>query len=108
MVIFRPHRGGLDESLRDAVMFDNTDTMKRHIVRQWNDVLGFELFGIDDIVLNEDKPGVNDERCRWIDTRYVCVRRMGDEVYDCPQCIGMWATMFPANTYKTNATGLCT
>lgn len=94
MVIYRPHRGGLAESLAEARTFEDTDAMKAWIAQKWNCMLGYELFSVDDIVLNEDRPGVNDERCGWVDTRYVCVRRMGREVYEHPQCIGMWATEF--------------
>ena len=92
MVIFRPHRGGLAESLAEAQTFDDIDAMKDYIVRRLSKLI---LFGIEDLVLNEDKPGIQDERCGWDDTRYVCVKRMGNEVYDYPQCIGMWATRFP-------------
>lgn len=92
MVIFRPHRGGLVESLAEAQTFDDIDAMKDYIVRRFSKLI---LFGIEDLVLNEDKPGIPDERCGWDDTRYVCVKRMGNEVYDYPQCIGMWATRFP-------------
>lgn len=101
MVIFRPHRGGLAESLADAQTFDDIDAMKDYIVRKFSKLIPlFDgeytlLFGIEDLVLNEDKPGIPDERCGWDDTRYVCVKRMGNEVYDYPQCIGMWATRFP-------------
>lgn len=42
-----------------------------------------------------NEPGVFDERTGWKDTRYVCVKRMGNEVYAVPQCIGMCATKFP-------------
>ena len=52
------------------------------------------MFDIDDIVLNREKEGHEDERIGWHDVRYVCVKRMGEVVYDHPQCIGMWATQW--------------
>ena len=94
MIIYRPHRGGLAEAMAEAQTFEDTDAMKAHILQRWNGMLGFNLFNADDIVLNEDQPGHPDDRIGWRDTRYVCVKRIGSEVYDHPQCIGMWATDF--------------
>lgn len=97
MIIYRPHRGGLAESLSEAQMFTDTASLKKYILDKWNGMLGFSLFDEQDIVLNEDKPGYADERCGWMDVRHVCVKRMNDVVYAAPQCIGMWATVFPGN-----------
>jgi hypothetical protein len=53
------------------------------------------LFTADDIVIDEELV-VNDKRCGWRDTMYVCVKRMGNKdymkMYGAPQCIGMCAT----------------
>lgn len=49
------------------------------------------------IVIN-DESTVNDGRIGWEDSKYVCVKRMGDEdyiqKYGTPQCIGMCATKY--------------
>ena len=112
MIIYRPHRGRLAESLAEAKEFETEEEMKYHIMRQYRDYAGGmlkmehnyidvnprdipryidnPLFDLEDIVIGNDVS--DDERCGWHDTRYVCVKRMGKDIYDCPQCIGMCAT----------------
>ena len=68
--------------------------MKEYIVDHYYKVHKYKMFDIDDIVLNREKEGHEDERIGWHDVRYVCVKRMGEVVYDHPQCIGMWATQW--------------
>lgn len=100
MVIYRPLRGELAESLEEEKEFETFDDVKQYIVestRSFYKSLGFvsSPYEIDDIVINEaDK--TDDERCGWHDTMLVCVKRFGDEdymkEYGIPQCIGMCAT----------------
>lgn len=63
--------------------------MKSYIVGDYNGYISAEDIVIDDKI-------VNDYRNRWKDTRYVCIKRSGNEdyieKYNCPQCIGMCAT----------------
>ena len=100
MVIYRPHRGGLAQSLAEAKEFETFEDMKKYIVesgREYYKSLGFVSapYEFDDIVIDESK-NFDDERCGWHDTMYVCVKRFGDEdymkEYGVPQCIGMCAT----------------
>lgn len=99
MIIFRPQRSLLAESMQEAKEFNNVNEMKEHIVKLWHD--GWEgpeeLFTVDDIVINENS-AVNDERTGWEDTMYVCIKRLGAdnyiEKYGVPQCIGMCATKY--------------
>lgn len=102
MIIYRPHRGCLAEAMAEAQVFDTVDAMKEHIVQHWHDIFGYDMFEPEDIVIDFDKPGHNDERIGWEDTHYVCVKCMGAEAYDTPQCIGMCATIFP--TVQSKAT----
>lgn len=95
MIIYRPHRGGLAESMREKEVFDSESDMKAAIVHRWHGIFDCNMFDESDIVVNWNEPGVFDERTGWEDTRYVCVKRMGSEVYAVPQCIGMCATKFP-------------
>ncbi|MBR3613616.1 MAG: hypothetical protein IKL55_00350 [Clostridia bacterium] len=102
MIIFRPHRGGLEASMQEAREFNNVEEMKAHIVKLWHEGWhGPELFTADDIVI-DDKSEVNDERIGWEDSKHVCVKRMGDEDYmkkhGVPQCIGMCATKYSLKT----------
>lgn len=99
MVIYRPHRGGLKESLAEAKEFESIDEMKQWIYEHYKFVyadLGYKMepFGIEDIVIEDDAE--DDNRCGWHDTRVVCVKRLLNqefmEQYGCPQCIGHCAT----------------
>lgn len=85
MIIYRPHRSTLDGAMKEAKEFVSENEMKKYIVNQWDN-----LFSIDDIVIEYET--VNDDRIGWRDTRYICVKRMGNTIYDYPQCIGMCAT----------------
>ena len=99
MVIYRPHRGGLAESLAEAKEFETFEDMKQYIYQtEWDTFRDLGLpapFEIEDIFINEDDT-INDPRCGWHDTMHVCVKRFGDEdymkEYGTPQCIGMCAT----------------
>lgn len=100
MIIFRPHRMGIDigKAMEKAKEFNTVDEMKEYIVELWQGGSGSPtLFTVDDIVINE-KSAVNDTRIGWEDSMYVCVKRMGDEdyikKYGTPQCIGMCATKY--------------
>ena len=97
MIIYRPHRRTLAEAMQEAREFPTLEAMKEYIVQESKAVWGTPMFAVDDIVLGEES--VTDERNGWKDTRYVCVKRMGNEDYmekfGCPQCIGMCATDYP-------------
>ena len=100
MIIFRPHRMGMDigEAMAKAKEFNTVDEMKEHIVKLWQGTSGSPtLFTVDDIVINEES-AINDTRIGWEDSMYVCVKRMGNEdyikKYGTPQCIGMCATKY--------------
>ena len=96
MIIFRPHRMGMDigEAMEKAKEFNTVDEMKEYIVELWQRDSGSpKLFTIDDIVIDE-KSAVNDTRIGWKDSMYVCVKRMGDENFIAPLCIGMCATKY--------------
>lgn len=97
MIIYRPHKGGLAESMAESKEFADEEEMKAHIYQDWKKSyqdLGFKSapFEIDDIVI--DNETIEDARCGWHDTRYVCIKRFGNEKYGCPQCIGMCATNY--------------
>ena len=92
MIIYRPHRGSLSDAMSEARVFANENEMKRWIVDDSAKAFGEPLFLVDDIVIDEE--AIVDARIGWNDTRYVCVKRYGSEVYSVPQCIGMCATDF--------------
>lgn len=95
MIIYRPHKGSLVDALAEAREFQTEEEMKAYIYEDWKNSymeLGYKSvpFEIEDIVI-DDKTS-DDTRCGWHDTRYVCVKQIGEDIYDCPQCIGMCAT----------------
>ena len=92
-IIYRPHRGSLDQSMREAHIFNDEEEMKAWIVKEWTKSFGYKLFNTEDIVINKEE--INDNRTCWRDTRYICIKRCGNEFYSHPQCIGMCATKFP-------------
>ena len=89
MIKYRPHRSGLEESLKEARTFDNFEQMKEFIMNDWNNSGFGNLFNIDDIVIG-DILG-DDDRIGWKNVRHVCVKRIGDadymKAYGTPQCI---------------------
>lgn len=85
MVKYRPHRGSLSDAMKEEKQFESIEEMFKYIQEDWNNEL--EVFTISDLSLSEDKG--KDERINWRETRHICVRRMGEEVYNTPQCIGM-------------------
>lgn len=96
MIIYRPHRGGLRESMEEAREFESEDQMKEYIVELHTyDALGGPAFGIKDIVIGPK--GINpDFRVGWNDVRNVCVKKYFNEdymiQYGTPQCIGYCST----------------
>lgn len=87
MVIYRPHRGSLEQAMAEAREFNGIKEMKEAIVASWNGA-----FDVADVVVK--RKSVNDTRIGWEDTKYVCVKRIGNEKYRTPQCIGMCATRY--------------
>ena len=85
MVMYRPHRGSLNDAMAEMRSFDSIEEMFHYIVEEWK-VWG-DPFSIGDLVLTYDYG--KDERIDWKECRYVCTRRMGEEKFRTPQCIGM-------------------
>jgi len=67
-------------------VFNSELEMKEYIVELWD-----SLFTIDDIVLSDET--FDESRIGWKDTKYVCIKSLGDKdyikLYNTPQCIGM-------------------
>lgn len=98
MIIYRPHRGGIGESMAEAQEFETELEMKKFIVEYWNNNRSGNqiLFSLEDLVIANES--INDERIGWEDSRYVSTKRMGDidymKQYGVPQCIGMCASIY--------------
>lgn len=90
MIIYRPHRGGLKEAMKETVEFRTCEEMKAYIVEQHTDPEFGPAFDVKDIVLGEET--MDDYRNGWHDTRYVCIRRYYNNGYFPPAPIGFFAT----------------
>lgn len=95
MIIFRPQRGSLAESMAEAQEFNNVEEMKKHIVNMMNDKCTDSEFSTtaDDIVIED--LAVNDPQIGWEDSKNVCVKFMFDKCY--LSCIGICATKYRKN-----------
>ena len=92
MYIYRPHRGGLAESMSEAKEFNTKEEMFAHIVATQGNFGNYSLFDAEDLVIGSSV--ISDSRTGWFDTRYVCTKRYGDKHYSTPQCVGMCATQY--------------
>lgn len=94
MIIYRPHRGGLAESMAEALEFENIGDMEAYIVKMYGTIEGRKPFNETDIVLTECP--LDDPRTGWRDTRRVCINRYFNfdfaAHYGKAQCIGFFAT----------------
>lgn len=92
MYIYRPHAGALDEAMKRAREFETFEEMLSAIVDDWTLFDRCPAFDASDIVIDEET--INDRRIGWEDTRRVCVKRIYNDVYPYPQCIGWMATKY--------------
>lgn len=94
MIIYRPHRGGLRESMAEAREFESVKAMKKYIVQRHTDEELGPAFSIDDIVLDGER--CHDVRVGWWKGYLVCTKRYYSEdymkLYGTAQCIGYCAT----------------
>ena len=85
MIIFRPIRVTLEESLVCAEEFENEDKLKEYLCIKFDNA-----FTKEDIVIKEEL--IQDNRTSCVNTYHVCINRCGNdnyiEIYGCPQCIG--------------------
>ena len=98
MVIYRPHRGGLSESMKDHKIFDDFAMMRSYIASEMNSVCGSEILSPEDVVISTEY--FKDSRIGWNDCRHVCIKRLGNEVFKYPACIGFCATDFERKGIK--------
>lgn len=82
MIKYRPHRAYLDDAMAEMKTFNTLDEMFEYIVQDWHGYLSKEDLSVTD---NLGK----DQRIDWEETRYVCTKKVGSEMYETPQCIGM-------------------
>lgn len=86
MIIYRPHRGGLRESMEGAREFITKEAMFDYIAEMHG-----HAFAPKDLIIVRES-AVDDLRTGWRNTMYICTKRYLWKSYDCPQCVGMCAT----------------
>ncbi len=86
MFKYRPHRGALEDAMKEAHEFITMDQMFDYIVRSDP----FHALQKEDLSITENLG--KDGRINWSETRNVLTKRYGKEVYDTPQAIG-WCSM---------------
>lgn len=92
MIIFRPRRMTLEESMAEAAIFEDIDLMIDHIVKI-NTYSGLgPMVSKDDISI--DKKTAFEKSTGWKDCRKVLASRFGGEDYSPPEFIGYCAFDF--------------
>ena len=90
MIKYRPHRGSLEDAMKEAREFETYEDMKWHVLRELSIGGIIRPFDLDDIVIG-DVLG-DDDRIGWKNVRHVCVKRYGSDdymkLYGNPLCIG--------------------
>jgi hypothetical protein len=71
MIKYRPHRGGLQESMAEMQEFGTVDEMKQHVADDVKTIPGGESVTADDVSWSEDYG--EDPRIGWEHWRYVMV-----------------------------------
>ena len=85
---YRPHRGGLEESMALQKEFQSIEEMFKYIENEsYSSILGIHLYKAGDLSIGESLG--KDDRIDWKETRYILTKRCGMVIYDTPQCIGM-------------------
>lgn len=92
MVIYRPHRGGLEEAMAEDREFSSAEEMLAYIVEVNIDPEWGPAFALEDLVLGSKIR--DDFRIGWYDTRYVSTRQYHGAVFDPPVPIGFCAESY--------------
>lgn len=91
MIIYRPQRSTLVESMMEAKEFNNFDEIRQYIVDQENKD-GKTMVSFDNIHVRGVRR--SDPRCGWWDCMEVCVSVYGDEKSESGFCLGIMATSY--------------
>lgn len=97
MIIYRPEKELLADSMVEAVEFKSANDMIKHIVKVANSTSsGKENLSENDIIITS--VAKRDPRAGWWDSMNVCTKRYGEEDYmethGAPKLIGVCATTY--------------
>lgn len=82
MIKYRPHRGILDDAMKEYQEFDNVADMLKHIEEKLDGMIS-----TDDLIIGESLG--SDNRIGWKSTRHICTKRVRSQNVYPPMCIGM-------------------
>lgn len=83
MIIYRPHRGSISDSLSEAKEFSTWKELREYVASAWNS-MGFGQVTSSDVTIKDDP--IEDIRIGWKDTRMVIVKAYA---------VGFCATQYP-------------
>lgn len=90
---YRPHRELLMDAMREEKTFETIDEMLDYIVDDLNSTFKPISSDVPPIVSKEDlsisEDLGKDIRIDWTETRHICTKRLGTDVYETPACIAM-------------------
>lgn len=70
MIAYRPHRGSLEDAMKEARTFLNEWQMKRYVANNWNLAIGRKVLDPEDIII--DSESTDDDRVGWKNVHMVC------------------------------------
>ena len=82
MIKYRPHRGSLENAMREMKTFNSKEEMFDYIVKDWGGFISYADLSITENI-------GRDKRIDWKECRHVCAKRINSETFKVPQCIGM-------------------
>lgn len=62
MITYRPHRGSLEDAMKEVKTFLNEWQMKRYVANNWNLAIGRKVLDPEDIII--DSESTDDDRVR--------------------------------------------
>lgn len=92
MILYRPNRYSLSDSMEEARAFATEEDMKAYISAYCASLWGYPPLSEEEITISGGP--CENLRSGWMDERIVCVGRMGGRKYEPPAAIGYCATLF--------------
>ena len=101
MIIFRHHKGTLNESMKTCKEFNDFEELQKYIIQYMKPHMNLVL---SDVVASNEK--TNDVRIGWEDSDYICIagyNKVSDKKgferyfggkYESDLCVGMFATKY--------------
>ena len=90
MIRYRPNIQNIKYSLRDEQVFDSVEDMLQYVFENWSRIVSYmgarNPFRMDEIIISE--LGQANTLTGWKDEHMILVKRMKDNIFPLPICIG--------------------